>query len=82
MALMKLSTFKKRFVKGDAPDTRTVLNWIDKGLIYGEVYGEKSIYVDPDRQPEIATDNPLVARVLAVQGKSGAKQRHGAQTNA
>jgi len=27
MALMKLDTFKKRFVDGDAPDTRTVINW-------------------------------------------------------
>lgn len=79
MALMKLSSFMKRFEKGDAPDPRTVISWIDKGYIYGEVYGPKSIYVDPDRAPEIKTSNELVLKVLSRMGAQEGKH-HGAAT--
>ncbi len=80
MALMKLSTFMKRFKQGDAPDPRTVVSWIDKGYIYGEVYGPKSIYVDPDRAPEKTTSNELVLKVLSRMGTQGGKH-NGAATH-
>ncbi len=69
MALMKIQTFQKRFVKGDAPDTRTVQGWIDKGKVYGERYG-RLYYIDPDRPPETTTSNELVLKVLAAQGNN------------
>jgi len=76
MALMKLSTFQKTFHEGDAPDSRTVISWIEKGTIFGQIYSQKSIYVDPDKPAPISLmetasandgeipDNPLIHKVL------------------
>jgi len=71
---MKLSKFQQRFDAGSAPDSRTIVSWIKKGYIYGEIYGPKSVYVDPDRTPikEEEAKNDLVVKVLL---KHGAKAK-------
>lgn len=63
MALMKLSTYQKNFVKDDRPDRRTIIRWIKNGEIYGEQRG-KHYYVDPEKQI-VAPVNDLVLRTFA-----------------
>ena len=70
MALKRLKDYRREYERENpgskAPDARTLIKMIENKQLYGfQTCQNGAWWVDPERDPIVSLDNPLVQKVLS-----------------